>query len=390
MERCVLPERDDWRDDAAACGFAFHTIDGERYWDERHAYRFTLDQIENDLEDPTTDLMGMCYGAVEHIIADDHLMRRMAIPEAFFAAIRRSWDAQERDLYGRFDFSYHGDGPAKLLEFNADTPTSLFEAAVFQWRWLEAMKRRGDLPDEADQFNLLHEKLVAAFGVLGGENGVMHFASVSDSEEDFGTVSYLADCAKQAGLYPVMIDIAHIGIDAQDWFTDSYNERIETLFKLYPLEDMVREEFGRYLMTSPTRMIEPLWKLVLSNKGLLPVLWQIYEGHPNLLAAYFADDEQALRHLGSSHVKKPLLSREGANVTVIDERLEGGFLAVEGPYGDEGMILQELCYLPQFGQDWTVIGSWIVAGEAAGIGIREDTTPVTRNSSRFLPHFILD
>jgi len=334
--------------------------------------------------------MGLCYNAVERIISDDALMRRMAIPENFFDVIRRSWENQERDLYGRFDFCYNGEKPAKLLEFNADTPTSLFEAAVFQWRWLEAMKERGDLPPEADQFNMLHEKLIAAFGVLGGSSGVMHFASVSDSEEDFGTVSYLADCAKQAGLFPVMIDIAHIGIDHQDWFTDSYNERIETLFKLYPLEDMVREEFGRYLITTPTRIIEPLWKLVLSNKGLLPVLWQMNEGHPNLLAAYFDDDDKAGWYLSETYVKKPLLSREGANVSLFDSGLENGHLTVEGPYGDEGMIVQELCYLPRFDDDWTVIGSWIVAGEAAGIGIREDDTPVTRNSSRFLPHFILD
>jgi len=383
-----MPERADWREDAQSCGFEFHTIDGERYWDERHAYQFSLEQIEQDLEDPSNELMKLCYQAVEHIIADNDLMRRMGIEQDFFAAIRRSWENQARDLYGRFDFSYNGEEPAKLLEFNADTPTSLFETAVFQWRWLEDMKKRRFLPENADQFNLLHEKLVFAFEHLGGESGVIHFASVSDSAEDFGTVSYLADCATQAGLYPVMIDIAHIGIDAEHWFTDSYDERIETLFKLYPLEDMVREDFGQYLKTSPTRIIEPLWKLLLSNKGLLPVLWQLYEGHPNLLAAYF-DDDAGKRYLGKNYVKKPIFSREGANVTIIDSAHTGGQLKVDGPYGDEAMIAQQLCYLPQFGQDWTVIGSWIVAGEAVGIGIREDATPITRNTSRFLPHFIL-
>lgn len=389
MQRVAMAERADWREDAKLCGFEFHTIDGERYWDERHAYQFSLAQIEQDLEDPSNELMRLCYGAVDHIIADEGLMRRMGIPQDFFEPIRRSWENQERDLYGRFDFSYNGQDAAKLLEFNADTPTSLFESAVFQWRWLEDMKKRRELPEEADQFNLLHEKLTSAFEQLGGESGVIHFASVTDSLEDFGTVSYLADCATQAGLYPVMIDIAHVGIDADHWFTDHYNERIETLFKLYPLEDMVREDFGAYLKTSPTRLIEPLWKLLLSNKGLLPVLWQLYEGHPNLLAAYFEDD-QAKRHLGQHYVKKPLFSREGANVSIIDSAQAGGRLRVDGPYGQEGMILQELCYLPQFGADWTVIGSWIVAGEAVGIGIREDATPITRNTSRFLPHFILD
>jgi len=357
MQRIEITERADWREDAKLCGFEFHTIDGERYWDERHAYQFTLAQIEQDLEDPSNELLQLCYDAVDYIVADDALMQRMGIDQGFFGSIRHSWEKQERDLYGRFDFSYNGQDPAKLLEFNADTPTSLFEAAVFQWRWLEDMKKHKILPEQVDQFNSLHERLVFAFEQLGGDSGVIHFASVSDSKEDFGTVSYLADCASQAGLYPVMIDIAHIGIDREHWFTDSYNERIETLFKLYPLEDMVREDFGGYLKTTPTRIIEPLWKMLLSNKGLLPVLWQLYEGHPNLLEAYF-DDDPKQGSLGNNYVKKPIFSREGANVTVIDSGQIDGRIEVGGPYGEEGMIVQELCYLPQFGQDWTVVGSW--------------------------------
>lgn len=389
MERIDLNERPDWREDANACGFEFHTIDGERYWDERHAYRFSLAEIEEGIEDPSAELMDMCYQAVDYIIANHALMRRMAIPEAFFDAIAQSWQRKDRDLYGRFDFSFNGEGPAKLLEFNADTPTSLFESAVFQWRWLEDMKKRGQLPAHADQFNLLHEKLIEALGFIGSPNGVMHFASVSDSPEDYGTVSYLADCASQAGLVPVMMDIAHIGVDKEHWFTDSYDERINMLFKLYPLEDMVREDFGAYLLDTPTRMIEPLWKLVLSNKGLMAVLWQMFPNHPNLLETYFEDDANKSK-LGNHYVRKPLLSREGANVSIVDGNKNANNIEVAGPYGTEGYIRQAIQYLPQFGNDWMVIGSWIVAGQPAGIGIREDQTPITRNTSRFIPHFIVD
>src|SRR5690606_24516359 len=92
--------------------------------------------------------------------------------------------------------------------------------------------------------------------------------------------------------------------------------------------------------------------------------------------------------LGDSYVRKPLLSREGANVTIVDPTMPEGRFEVEGTYGEEGYIRQALHMLPQFGDDWTVIGSWVIAGKAAGIGIREDKSPVTRNTSRFLPHFI--
>lgn len=386
MKRVAFEERPDWQQDAEYVGFEFHTMDGERYWDERHAYQFSLDQIENDIEDPTQALLGMCYEAVARIVEEPELMNKLAIPEDFHFGVKQSWNNREFDLYGRFDFAYDGTGPAKMLEFNADTPTSLFEAAVFQWRWLEAMRASGKLPSNADQYNSIHERLIQSIPVIARGDKSIHFAAVSDAIEDWGTVTYLADCATQAGYKAKLIDIAHVGVDAGGWFTDPEDQQIENLFKLYPLEDMVREEFGQYLKHTPTRVIEPLWKIVLSNKGLLPILWEMFEGHPNLLPAYFDHDPRAAS-LGNSYVRKPLLSREGANVTIVDPKMG---ISVDGPYGGEGYVRQAFHALPRFGDDWAVIGSWVVAGKACGIGIREDDSPVTRNSSRFLPHFVVD
>lgn len=386
MKRVAIGERPDWKEHAKELGFTVHTMYGARYWDERNAYEFTLSEIENDIEDPTAALLDMCYQAVEEISGDTTLMDRMAIPGEYHAAIRESWINRDRDLYGRFDLAYDGNSTAKMLEFNADTPTSLFESFVFQWAWLEDMKKRGLLPTDADQFNSGHERLIEAFRYFGKNGELFHFAAMLESDEDRLTLEYLADCAAQAGCVVRTIDMPDIGVDAEDWFTDQDDMRMVNLFKLYPLETMVREEFGRKLVTTPTRVIEPLWKLTLSNKGLLPVLWEMFPGHGNLLPAFFSDDPKAKTL--ESFVRKPLLSREGANVTIVDPSIEGGRIDVDGPYGEEGFVVQATSLLPKFGDDWTVIGSWIVAGEPAGIGIREDDTPVTRDSSRFVPHFI--
>lgn len=387
MKRVRMTERPDWKDDAEACGFTIHSIYGERYWDERHAYAFRLAEIEQDLEDPSAELMSMCYRAVDHIVADRSLMQRMAIPRDFHDAVIASWSRRDYDLYGRFDLAYDGNGPAKLLEFNADTPTSLFESSVFQWRWLEDMKAKGHLPAAADQFNSIHEKLVDALRTLKTWLGRMHVTGILDSEEDLLTIDYMMECAIQAGWRATRIDIRELGVGPDDWFRDLRRRRIKTLFKLYPLEHMVREPFGLRLPATRTRIIEPLWKLALSNKGLLPVLWDMFPGHPNLLPAYFENDARA-RELGETYARKPLLSREGANVTLVNGSADT--VRVEGPYGAEGYIVQAMQTLPRFGDDWAVIGSWIVAGKPAGIGIREDDTPVTRNTSRFIPHYILD
>jgi Glutathionylspermidine synthase len=386
MKRIAFEERPDWKEQAEDLGFSVHTIDDTRYWDERNAYEFTLSEIENDIEDPTATLLKMCYSAVDEITKDRALMRRMAIPDDFHDAVRESWHRRDLDLYGRFDLAYDGNSPAKMLEFNADTPTSLYEGAVFQWNWLEDMKRRGKLPEEADQFNSIHERLIDAFRYIGQNSPAIHFAAILAEEEDRLTLEYLADCAAQAGCEVATLDMSRIGVDEDDWLVDENDLRMSMMFKLYPLEDMVREEFGTKLITTPTRILEPLWKLTLSNKGLLPVLWDMNPGHRNLLPAYFSDDPRAKAL--ERYVRKPLLSREGANVTIIDPSVDGGRIDVEGRYGEEGFVVQQAHLLPKFGDDWTVIGSWVIAGNPAGIGIREDDTPVTRNTSRFVPHFI--
>ena len=153
MQRLACRERDDWRATAQACGFDFHTIDGERYWDERACYAFTLDEIEHQIEAPSGEIDAMCLELVGRAIDDERCLRRLKIPEAFWPLIRDSWRRGEASLYGRLDLSFDGRGPAKLLEYNADTPTSIFEAAVFQWTWLEQAVERHILPADADQFN---------------------------------------------------------------------------------------------------------------------------------------------------------------------------------------------------------------------------------------------
>ena len=386
MKRVVMNERPDWKADAESCGFSIHSMYGQRYWDERHAYVFSLEEVETKLEDPTAALLAMCYAAVERISLDGDLMHRMAIPQAYHDAVLRSWRNREHDLYGRFDLSYDGNGPAKLLEFNADTPTSLFESAVFQWRWLEDMKQRGELPSSADQFNSVHERLVDAIRILSGPSQRIHFAGMLESEEDLVTLNYLVDCAVQAGCETKLIAMPDIGVDDKHWLIDLQDERIDCIFKLYPLEDMVREPFGRHLPLTSTRVVEPLWKLTLSNKGLLPVLWDMFPGHENLLPAYFEDDPNA-GELGASFVRKPLYSREGANVTLVSNGVT--VVDQEGPYGAEGFIRQALAPLPNFSSQYPVLGSWLVDHTPCGLSIREDENPITGNTSRFLPHAIL-
>jgi glutathionylspermidine synthase len=385
VRRIPCSERGDWQATAEACGFDFHTLDGERYWDERAYYAFALSEIEDQIETPTAEIEAMCLELCARVIDDERQLQRLRIPEAFWPLIRDSWRRKDASLYGRLDLSYGGSGPAKLLEYNADTPTSIFEAAVFQWTWLEQSIERRVLERDADQFNSLHERLIAAWK-KSGTSDRLHLAGLLDNPEDATTLSYLEDTAQQAGLKTTLLAIESIGWNGTGGFVGLDNEKIALAFKLYPWEWMFHDAFGARLADAATRWIEPPWKAILSNKGALALLWEMFPGHPNLLPAFF-EDEPGARSLSSSFVRKPLFSREGANISIARH---GDVVAEEqGPYGAEGYIRQALAPLPNFSGLYPVLGSWLVDHVPCGLSIREDNNPITGNRSRFLPHAIV-
>lgn len=387
MQRVAIAERPDWTALAERLGFRFHTIDGERYWDESAYYAFSLEQIERDIEQPTRELHDMAMHLVDEAVRSEALMARLAIPERYRDWIRDSWLRGDPHLYGRMDLAYDGHGPAKLYEFNYDTPTALYEAAYFQWLWLEQQIGAGRLPAGADQYNRIQEALCEAFGHLAREKRVgpvLHFSAVRDSEEDRATVAYLRDCAHQVGIATDTIAIEDIGLSADGWFTDEGDRVIRTLFKLYPLEFMMAERFGPDLLRGTMQLIEPPWKAILSNKAVLPLLWERHPGHPNLLPAYFESDAH---RLAPGWVRKPLFSREGANIDVLTPA--GEAISSPGPYDDCAAILQAFHPLPAFDGRYPLVGSWVVADEPVGLGMREDDGLITRNTSRFVPHAIV-
>jgi glutathionylspermidine synthase len=183
-----------------------------------------------------------------------------------------------------------------------------------------------------------------------------------------------------------VLDIEAIGLREDGCFVDLDDRPIELAFKLYPWEWMFHDAFGANLAKAPTRWIEPPWKAILSNKGMLPLLWRMFPGHPNLLPAFFDDDPNAAQ-LGTSYVRKPIYSREGANVALVSRGVT--LIEQEGPYGNEGFIRQALAPLSNFSDQYAVLGSWLIDHTPCGLSIREDENPITGNTSRFLPHAIL-
>jgi len=373
MRRIASTPRPGWEKKVEESGLIWHT--GEQvYWNESAFYEFTAKEVDA-LEAAANELETMTLAAAQHII-DNKLYARLAIPENAVPLIEASWEAEPPSLYGRFDMAYDGVNPPKLLEYNADTPTSLVEAAVTQWYWLQ------DVFPQRDQFNSLHERLIALWKELTPFVPGRHvdFCSMDDVEDGV-TVTYLQDTAQQAGLTTSAFPIDEIGWNGAD-FVGPDNQPLCAVFKLYPWEWMVREEFASHLGAAGTLWMEPAWKMLLSNKGILPVLWQLYPRHPYLLEASFDGPGLML-----SWVKKPLLGREGCNITL---HQPGRDLETAGDYGAEGFVYQELAPLKSFDGKYPVAGCWVIGHEegnaAGGMGIREADTPIITNQSQFTPH----
>ncbi|MBA0054156.1 glutathionylspermidine synthase family protein [Streptomyces sp. AJS327] len=393
MERHTITPRPGWQRIVEEQGCIYELTrypdDSLRpYWDESAYYSFTLPEIEA-LERTVEELHRMCLAAADHIVAEDRFADLGLTDRRVTALVSESWRrrAEQPSIYGRFDLHYDGTGPAKMLEYNADTPTSLVEAASPQWFWMEER-----FPD-ADQWNSLHERLVDAWreqAELLPPGAPVHFAhSVEDETgEDLMTVAYLQETARQAGLETEAIPVEEIGWDGLSGrFVDQRLRFIRSCFKLYPWEWLVTDEFGPRALdtldngggTGTTLWIEPAWKMLLSNKALLAILWELFPDHPNLLPAYVDGPRELAATTG--YAAKPLFGREGAGITLHEP-------GPEAVLRSEPACYQALLPLPTFAGNRVVLGAWVVRDAAAGLGIRESAGLVTDGYARFLPHIV--
>ena len=362
-------------------GFLFY----KGYYNERAAYEFSADEVDR-IEAATTELFDRCLEVVQHVI-DNDLWDEFHIPRKYVDLIKWSWENDNPAFYGRFDLAVdRACNNIKLLEFNADTPTSLLEASLIQWYWLQ------DYNKDLDQFNSIHEKLVAHMKVckeyLYG-NLKLWMTCARNSEEDYMTVKYLQDIAQQAGIDNGFLYIDEVSV--QDSYLNTpfvapTGEALQNIFKLYPYEWLFNEEFGEKLIEKKdqTLWIEPAYKAILSNKMLLVYLHKLFPNHPNILPAFYSKDGSETFGL-NSYVKKPVYGREGSNVTIVknDEIVE----QTNGEYGEEGVVVQKYFEIPQFDNNTPVIGSWLIGGVSAGMGIKETNGLIHSNMSKFVQHY---
>ena len=375
-------------------GFAWHTDNDNSSYIADEIVQVS-EKEANAYYEAANELYDMYVNAAQHVI-DNNLFHEIGIPFNLVDIIKNSWENDVHwHLYGRFDLAGGLDGkPIKLIEFNADTPTAVFETAIIQWAMLKLNHM-----DEAAQFNGLYESLKQNFKrliTLGDEDadfdelyegwGIL-FSSIAGSIEDEQTVKLLQYIAKEAGF---VTDFAYVDEvvfnDDEGIFKNDAN--FEYWFKLVPWESIAIDEGELALILSnivknqKAIIINPAYTLLFQSKGILKILWDLYPNHPLLLET----SNEPLK--GKKYVKKPVFGREGANVSIYDEN--GAQIASnDGEYASNKAIYQEFYEFNQDERGESYQAGVFYAYEACALGYRKGGK-ILDNYSKFVGHFIKD
>ena len=344
--------------------------------------------------DATNELYGMYKEATQYVI-DNNLFHELNIPFNLVEIIKESWNNQVHwHLYGRFDLAGGIDGkPIKLIEFNADTPTALFETAIIQW----AMLKFND-HDETKQFNSLYEAIGDNFKRLitldsdiedfskhyDKLNWKILFSSIAGSLEEEHTTRLLQHIASEIGFHT---EFAYVDdVKFSDDGISLNDELYEFWFKLVPWEEIgIQEGELAVILTElvndkKTIILNPAYTLLFQSKGIMKILWDLFPNHPLLLETSFEPLEN------KKQVEKMCFGREGANVAIVNEdnSLE---LKTEGVYESFKPIYQEYVEFPQDND-----GNYYQAGvfhayEACGLGFRKGGK-ILNNMAKFVGHIV--
>ena len=373
-------------------GFYWHTDEDKSPYVADELVVVSQEEADKYYE-ATNELYDMFVEAGEYVIEND-LLHEIGIPFNLIDMVKQSWENDVHwHLYGRFDLAGGVDGkPIKLIEFNADTPTALFETAIVQWALLKANGM-----DDRSQFNNTYEAIKENFKrlvVMGGDTekfGEIYdgwkilFSSVKGSIEDENTTKLLQAAANEAGFGTDFAFADEVEFDGEEGvFKD--NENFEYWFKLIPWENIGIDESGLALMlreimeNQKAIILNPAYTLMFQSKAFMKILWDLYPNHPLLLETSYEPLE------GKRQVEKRVFGREGANTVILNEQ-NHVMAQEEGEYENFAPIYQEYVELPIDKNGESYQAGVFYAYEACGLGFRRGGL-ILNNYSKFVGHVI--
>ncbi|MBD3805740.1 glutathionylspermidine synthase family protein [Sulfuricurvum sp.] len=373
-------------------GFQWHTDNDESKYVADELVIISDEEAEAYYE-AVNELYDMYAEAAQYVI-DNNLFFDLGIPFNLIDAIKKSWENDVHwHLYGRFDLAGGVDGkPIKLIEFNADTPTALFETAILQWALLKHNRL-----DEERQFNNVYQAISDNFKRLVTlfddpelfekyyDGWKILFSSISGNIEEEQTVRLLQQMAIDAGFVTGFEPLGGVKFD-DDGIYNAHEEPYEYWFKLYPWEDIAIEEselatqLSTIMSNKKAIILNPAYTLLFQSKGMMKILCDLFPNSPYLLKTSF----EPLK--GVPYVEKRMFGREGANVRILDA--SGSVTeSNDGPYGNFKPIYQEYVEFPRDAAGNSYQAGVFFAYEACGLGFRRGGK-ILNNMSKFVGHIL--
>ena len=403
--------RTDWFEQAEKLGYLSTTLKDPPYWVEALEQPFCAVLEEREVttlfDRATSEIMSLALRAVDFVCNgsdSEYQFDRLQIPDEWREAIRASWQHQDPLLIGRMDFSYNtnnydcdDNNKLKLLELNFDVCGSLYESALFQAFWLEDLRNEGRLPKSSLQSNSLHFDLIEAFSELVPADEPLHILVSANLREEHETARYVQSCAAQSKRSTCFLTLEQLSYGANGTLLDQNKSTIRNLMKFHAWPLLMLEEEQRIargddvsilsvLKNRTTRIFEPAWAMILSNKGILPLLKELDPDSPWLLNSAFSDSALAKEITKTPFARKELYGAQGAGVSIIDPSIEQ--MSETADQKRPTAVVQELHALTKHDGYHIVAGSWVIACRPAGISFRGDKNPVTGNGCIFIPHYV--
>ncbi|RNF05728.1 putative trypanothione synthetase [Trypanosoma rangeli] len=331
--------------------------------------------------------------ATEFVLANDEQLKLFGIPEEYWPRIRHSWKTQPHAITGRFDFAFDEDTQQfKCFEYNADSASTLLECGTIQEKWAKLVGIDDDTTYSSGSY--ISSRLHMAWE-MAEVKGRVHFLVDDDGEEQY-TALYVLQHARAAGLdAKLCVLFDEFRFDENGIVVDADGVAVTTVWKTWMWETAIadqreaRMQRGKDWRPTPqdkvrlsdiilgpnwdVRVFEPMWKLIPSNKAILPIIYNKHPDHPAMLrASYELTDE--LRRTG--YAKKPIVGRVGRNVSIVEP---SGEVTAEsdGNFADRGVVYQELFRLPKRDDYYAILGGWIIGDVYCGTNVREDKTIIT-------------
>ncbi|CAF0919937.1 unnamed protein product [Adineta ricciae] len=338
----------------------------------------------------SNELHQMFLDATNYVVENDDMLKRFCIPEVFWPKIRQSWlNDKDLSLTGRFDLAFDGK-QLKVFEYNADSASALFEFAVIQEKWAQAVKLENSFMSGFQ----IHRLLLKNWQLICSHLNVKRVHLLIDNDQDeILTSLYMQYVLKQANIDSKLCILYDDLYWKDSKIVDNEGHEVQLIWKTWMWESIFTDylEAGKtgelnkkingehprlceIALNDQIKIIEPLWKVIPSNKAILPVLWSMFPNHPHLLRSEWTLPDD-LKQAG--YVKKPIVGRCGHNVTLYDVKGDSVLDETQGKFTDRDCIYQQLFTLPKYDDYYAIIGSWIIHGLFAGFGIREDKKLIT-------------